>query len=281
MAAKEARKRRRLWTVSVLLLAAGVARAQEEIPPFHEYDPPSTLVVPENRVTRARYPFVDVHNHQFRMGDGQDLGELVGDMDRLNMAVMVNLSGRGFRRLERPDGSTRFRIYGGDFLKRAIANARENAPGRFVVFTNLDVYGMEEPGWTERTLRQLEADVAAAALQGTHPGSLLDLGALVEQLEGAFGARQMSLHAGVLAADRPQRRVERHQQHCHREGDAEGQHQIQQDGRNRDDHQAQDDHDGSGTQHVAVGQHQIPVYDRVLLQVLVSCRAQARLRRYT
>ena len=41
-------------------------------------------------------------------------------MDELNMAVMVNLSGRGFRRIEQPDGSFRFALREPAFLKRAV-----------------------------------------------------------------------------------------------------------------------------------------------------------------
>ena len=31
---------------------------------FEEYNPPSTLKVPEHIVTRAKFPFVDIHSHQ-------------------------------------------------------------------------------------------------------------------------------------------------------------------------------------------------------------------------
>ena len=34
---------------------------------FEAYDPPSTLVVPEHHIVKARYPFIDVHNHQWGM----------------------------------------------------------------------------------------------------------------------------------------------------------------------------------------------------------------------
>ena len=136
--------------------------AATDVPAFHEYDPVSTLVVPENPKTRAKYPFVDVHNHQWRMPE-QDLSELVVEMDALNMAVMVNLSGRGFRRVEQPDGSTRFGHQDTDYLAQAIDNARENAPGRFAVFTNVDFSAIGEPGWTENAVAQLERDVAAGA----------------------------------------------------------------------------------------------------------------------
>ena len=52
------------------LLAAGPARAQAPWPTpvtsmtVEEYEPKSTLVVPGHEVKRAKYPFIDVHNHQ-------------------------------------------------------------------------------------------------------------------------------------------------------------------------------------------------------------------------
>jgi predicted TIM-barrel fold metal-dependent hydrolase len=155
-------RRRHGRLASLVVLLAVAAPAQDEIPPFHEYDPPSTLVVPEHPVTRAKYPFVDVHNHQFQMPE-QDLSELVAAMDRLNMAVMVNLSGRGFRRIEQPDGSFRYAIREPDYLRRAVAAAAAAAPGRFVVFTNVDLTGLGGPGWLERALAELETDVANGA----------------------------------------------------------------------------------------------------------------------
>ncbi len=148
-------------SVIALLFALNLSLEAQDVP-FHEYDPPSTLVVPENPVARARFPFIDVHNHQWQMPD-QDLAELTAQMDELNMGVMVNLSGRGFRRVEAEDGSTRFALNDGDFLKRAVDNARKNAPGRFVIFTNVDLYGLEQPDWAQRALAQLEEDVANGA----------------------------------------------------------------------------------------------------------------------
>ena len=62
---------------------------------IEEYSPISTLVVPENHVKKAKFPFVDVHSHQWRMSV-QDLSSLVDEMDSLNMKFMINLSGSGF-----------------------------------------------------------------------------------------------------------------------------------------------------------------------------------------
>jgi uncharacterized protein len=115
---------------------------------FEEYDPPSTLVVPEHRITRAKFPFIDVHNHQFNMTE-QDLTALTHQMDELNMAVMINLSGRG-------RGTT-------DHLDRALANVKKSQPKRFIVFTNMDFAAIDDPEWRDRMLRQLEEDVKKGA----------------------------------------------------------------------------------------------------------------------
>ena len=113
---------------------------------FEAYDPPSTLVVPENPKTKAIYPFVDIHNHQWRM-EPDDLLRLKGEMDSLNMQVMVNLSGRGGQRLKQMT----------DHIRNA---GLEN---RFVIFTNINIRSIDEPGWSEETAKQIEGDVKNGA----------------------------------------------------------------------------------------------------------------------
>jgi uncharacterized protein len=132
----------------VVSKSAGQEKPLDMTMDFERYDPPSTLVVPEHRVTRAKYPFVDLHNHQFNMPT-QDLNALAREMDKLNMAVMVNLSGRG-------RGS-------GDHLEKSIENARNTNPKRFVVFTNLDFTAIDDAEWQNRMLKQLEDDVRKGA----------------------------------------------------------------------------------------------------------------------
>lgn len=137
-------------TLLVVSMVSNFACAQEEtqIMDWEKYDPPSTLVVPEHIVKQAKFPFIDVHNHQFNMPN-QDLNDLVADMDNLNMQIMVNLSGRG-------RGSE-------EHLRGALDNVQETAPNRFIVFTNIDLNGIDDPDWTERTVRQIEQDVAMGA----------------------------------------------------------------------------------------------------------------------
>ncbi len=113
---------------------------------FEEYEPKSTLVVPENPVTRAKFPFIDVHSHQRREMTEEAVRTLVGEMDKLNMAVMVNLSG----------GS-------GAELRQGLDNLKGRHPKRFVVFANVDLRGIDEPGFGEAAAKQLETDVRAGA----------------------------------------------------------------------------------------------------------------------
>jgi len=164
---------RTLFALSVLAasLAGAQAPAPAAAPPpaddpaklsFMEYDPPSTLVVPAHPVTRAKYPFVDVHSHQFNL-DETKLRDVVAAMDAMNLAVLVNLSGRGFRRIETPGGKTRFALNDPGYLRELIALGERIAPGRIVHFTNVDFSRVGGPDWPAAAVAELEVDVAAGA----------------------------------------------------------------------------------------------------------------------
>ncbi|HAK77935.1 MAG TPA: amidohydrolase [Runella sp.] len=121
---------------------------------FEEYDPVSTLKVSEHKLTRSKYPFIDIHNHQYSMSS-QDLSKLVADMDALNMGVMVNLSGRGWSQ-QWEEGTTT--------IKGMLDNVKKNYPKRFMVFTNPELKGVGSPGYGERAAKQVEEDVKAGAV---------------------------------------------------------------------------------------------------------------------
>ena len=67
-----------------------VTNGSNEKMDFEKYNPPSTLVVPEHKLAKAKFPFIDVHNHQFNMPD-MDLCTLISDMDKLKMKVKKNM----------------------------------------------------------------------------------------------------------------------------------------------------------------------------------------------
>lgn len=129
----------------ILIFLAAPLLAAAQTMSIEEYKPKSTLVVPEHIVTKAKYPFIDVHNHQGRL-DRAKVQELVKDMDRINMRIMVNLSG-GY----------------GERLKETVRAMKAEYPNRFAVFANIDFNGIDEPGYADRAAAQLEQDIKNGA----------------------------------------------------------------------------------------------------------------------
>ncbi|HYO22382.1 MAG TPA: amidohydrolase, partial [Flavisolibacter sp.] len=127
------------------LLISETAYSQRSFIDFETYNPISTLVVPKHVVKKAKFPFIDVHNHQPGMAT-QNLSSLVTEMDTLNMRVMVNLTG-----------------YGGGRLKAMSDNVQKQHSKRFILFTNLDFRGYGEQDWTEKAVQRLKLDVANGA----------------------------------------------------------------------------------------------------------------------
>ena len=113
---------------------------------IEEYSPKSTLIVEENWVKRAKYPFVDVHNHQFDM-PVKNLNKLVAEMDQLNMGFMINLS--GFRGL---------------YLRKSLENIRENAPRRFGLFLNIDFEDIDDANFNQTQVALIDSAAAAGVM---------------------------------------------------------------------------------------------------------------------
>jgi uncharacterized protein len=142
-----------LFFTACCALPIALTQAQGRIPidstlrmDFERYDPPSTLVVPENPLKQAKYPFVDVHSHHWRMAE-QDLDQLIREMDSLNMGAIINLSGRG-----------------GLALKAMAEHIKKYGyEDRILLFTNIELRSIDDPEWLENTLKQLEFDVNTGA----------------------------------------------------------------------------------------------------------------------
>lgn len=132
---------------ALFLLVPSALAAQTPLT-FEEYNPPSTLVVPAHPVTRARFPFVDVHSHTFNAYTmtAQQAAALVRDMDAMNMKALVNLSG-GW----------------GDSLAIGLRNMKGRYPTRFMVFANIDFRNIDQPDFGARAAAQLERDVRNGA----------------------------------------------------------------------------------------------------------------------
>lgn len=117
-------------------------------PSIVDYRPHSTLVVPTHMVRAARYPVIDFHGHpQGRLASRATLDTLVDAMDGINVRLMIaadNMSGGR--------------------LQNAIATINASPHnGRVRVLAGIDFRNVG-PGWAERAVAQLEADVAAGAV---------------------------------------------------------------------------------------------------------------------
>ncbi len=111
----------------VIYFSIDLIQKKNNIMSFEDYDPPSSLIVEANKTYKAKYPFIDVHNHQWNV-PGRDFSGLVEEMDSLNMAYMINLSGSGWGPQAVKD------VYFTNTMK----NINGSYPDRFGVFVNID-----------------------------------------------------------------------------------------------------------------------------------------------
>ncbi len=116
-------------------------------PSILDYRPRSTLVTAEHRIPRAKFPVVDIHSH---VGPTPETIErLVGELDALNIRVLVNLSG----------GSSAEAVgQKVDFI-RSTRHA-----DRFRVFANVNWDGAGAPDWGEKAVAGLEAAASRGAI---------------------------------------------------------------------------------------------------------------------
>ncbi|MEX2285260.1 MAG: amidohydrolase family protein [Gemmatimonadota bacterium] len=122
-----------------------------ELPPpsILDYRPKSTLVVPVHMVRTAKYPVIDYHAHvRGLIGSSNGLAQLGASIDSLNVRLMVaadNISG--------------------DQLVRTMAAIRADPKmkDRVRILTGVS-FSNVGPGWAQRAVAQLEADVAAGAV---------------------------------------------------------------------------------------------------------------------
>ena len=118
-------------------------------PSILDYRPKSTLVTPEHLVKTAKYPAIDYHGHpQGLLGSEDGVNSLVAWLDSLNVRMMVAADNMSGERLQRA---------------MAVINASPKAKDRVRVLAGINFRDVG-PGWAEKAVAQLEADVAAGAV---------------------------------------------------------------------------------------------------------------------
>ena len=116
----------------------------EPAPSILDYRPTSTLVTPQHPVPRAKFPAIDVHGHPGNLTTPEAINRVVAEMDKLNLGVMVVAEN----------------VSGGRLTQTLQALAGSPHKDRFRVMGGVDFRSVG-PGWAEKTVAQLEADVKA------------------------------------------------------------------------------------------------------------------------
>ena len=122
---------------------------QSPPPSILDYRPHSTLVVPAHPVPKSKYPSIDFHGHPGQLiNTPAGLESLGASLDSLNVRLMVVANNISGERLQD--------------MVRAV-NATPKMKDRVRILTGIDFRDVG-PGWSQRTIAQLRADVAAGAV---------------------------------------------------------------------------------------------------------------------
>ena len=118
-------------------------------PSILDYRPRSTLVTPVHLVQAAKYSAIDFHGHPDDLiSSTEGLASLGASLDSLNVRLMVSADNLSGDRLKRALDAVR----GSDKMRDRV---------RILAGINFQNVG---PGWTQKAIAQLEADVAAGAV---------------------------------------------------------------------------------------------------------------------
>ena len=137
----------------LIYYAIDIIQNKKNIMSFEDYDPPSSLVVEGEEIKKAKYPFVDVHSHQWGMPT-MDLNKLASEMDEINMGFLINLSGSGFGPQVAKD------VY----FDESIENINENQPKRIGLFLNVDFSSVDDEDYAEKQVAIIRDAVSKGAI---------------------------------------------------------------------------------------------------------------------
>jgi uncharacterized protein len=126
----------------------GACQAPDAPPPsILDYRPRSTLVTAQHQVPKAKFPAIDIHGHPPSLTSQESINGVVKAMDALNLRIMVSADNSSGERLAR-------------VLQAVNASPHKE---RFRVLAGVDFRNVG-PGWADRAVKQLEADIAAGAV---------------------------------------------------------------------------------------------------------------------
>jgi predicted TIM-barrel fold metal-dependent hydrolase len=138
-----------------------------------DYQPRSIHKIPVTTVEKAKYPVIDMHNHGIRQASGaQGVAGMIKAMDALNFEKTIVLSWEA-----RAD---RF---------ATVAEAYLKYPGRFELWGQFDLSGIDQPGFEGKAL---------AALEALHRAGSVGIGELVDRGRGLTVVEMNSLASSPM-----------------------------------------------------------------------------------
>jgi predicted TIM-barrel fold metal-dependent hydrolase len=144
-------------------------------PSIVDYRPKSTLVTPAHQVPKAKFPAIDFHGHPGGLlNSAEALDSLAASLDGLNLRVMIAADNMSGERLTR--------------TLELLRNSRHKDRVRVMTGVSLANVG---PGWAEKAIAQLEADLKAGAVG-------------VGEVGKGFGLRTRKADGSLLKLDDPE-----------------------------------------------------------------------------
>ncbi|MDA9638706.1 amidohydrolase [bacterium] len=138
-----------LLTVTIYF-SIDILQKKNNLMDIEEYSPKSSLVVDENPRSSAKFPFVDVHSHQWKM-PVMDFTNLVAEMDSLNMGYMINLSGSGFAAFAGNQNLMDIT------LTESLENIKkQGVSNRFGVFVNVDFNKIDDKDFAKNNVEMIK-----------------------------------------------------------------------------------------------------------------------------
>ncbi len=139
-----------------------------------DYRPRSIFKIPVTRVEKAKYPVIDTHNHGARGAEG--VANSIKIMAAVNFEKAIIFLGRATT----PEA---FQASAEPYLKY---------PGRFELWTNFNLSGIDEPGFEAK---------AVAALEAVHGAGAVGIGEVIDKGRGLTAGMDATRPMGPHADD--------------------------------------------------------------------------------
>ena len=155
--------------ISMLLFFNFFCKKEEKLSDLRmlDYDPHPMLVTKVTKVMKAKFPVIDVHNHLSRIVTSEeDVSKIVSIMDECNVKAVVDLDG-GF----------------GTNLDKHLKTFLTNYPDRFIIYARIDWSKIDDPDFSEYSVKQLE-EAVKRGVKGLKISK--SLGLRVKEADGSY-----------------------------------------------------------------------------------------------